>query len=193
VVAGDDPRPEWEAVVDSLARTHRVVVITGDGDAAANRFAAHDGVSEVFADTRPEAKVALVERLGGEGGVVFVGDGSNDAPALAAADLGVALESGTPLAVDAADAVVTTDDLRDVETVFDVTRATRGRIRQNLGWAFLFNVVAVPLAAVGLLNPLFAALAMTASSLLVVVNSRRPYASPPEEAGERDDVGGAPA
>ncbi|AUV81121.1 heavy metal translocating P-type ATPase [Salinigranum rubrum] len=184
VVAGDEPRPEWEAVVDALSRDHRVVVVTGDGEAATAPFAAHDGVSEVFADTRPEAKVALVERLRDEGGVVFVGDGSNDAPALAAADLGIALESGTPLAVDAADAVVTTDDLRTVETVFDVTRATRRRIRENLGWAFLYNVVAVPLAAVGLLNPLFAAVAMATSSLVVVVNSRRAYDSTEETGGE---------
>jgi Cu2+-exporting ATPase len=128
----------------------------------------------VFTDTRPEAKVALVDRLReSDERVVFVGDGSNDAPALATADLGVALESGTPLAVDAADAVVTTDDLRTVETVFAVTRATRRRIRENLGWAFLYNVVAIPLAALGLLNPLFAAVAMATSSLLVVLNSRR--------------------
>ncbi|WP_152042189.1 heavy metal translocating P-type ATPase [Salinigranum salinum] len=174
VVAGDEPRPEWASVVESLAREHRVVVVTGDGAAAAERFAAHDGVDEVFTDTRPEAKVALVDRLrGSDERVVFVGDGSNDAPALAAADLGVALESGTPLAVDAADAVVTTDDLRTVETVFAVTRATRRRIRENLGWAFLYNVVAIPLAALGLLNPLFAAVAMATSSLLVVLNSRR--------------------
>jgi Cu2+-exporting ATPase len=190
VVAGDDPRPEWESVVESLSRSHRVVVITGDGEAAAARFATHDAVDEVFTRVRPEAKVALVDRLrqgsgatGDDAGsaasrsdrVVFVGDGSNDAPALAAADLGVALESGTPLAVDAADAVVTTDDLRTVETVFDVTRATRKRIRENLGWAFLYNVVAVPLAAFGLLNPLFAAVAMATSSAVVVLNSRRGF------------------
>jgi Cu2+-exporting ATPase len=173
VVAGDDPRPEWEPVVDRLSEDHRVVVVTGDGEAAAARFAAHAGVDEVFTRVRPEAKVALVDRLRTDDTVVFVGDGSNDAPALAAADLGIALESGTPLAVDAADAVVTTDDLHTVETVFDVTRATRTRIRENLAWAFLYNVVAVPLAALGLLNPLFAAVAMATSSVLVVLNSRR--------------------
>ncbi|WP_380681361.1 heavy metal translocating P-type ATPase [Salinigranum sp. GCM10025319] len=175
VVAGDDPRPEWESVVDSLSREHRVVVITGDGEASAARFAAHDGVDSVYTQVRPEAKVALVDRLRGDSDdrVVFVGDGSNDAPALAAADLGIALESGTPLAVEAADAVVTTDDLRTVETVFDVTRATKRRIKENLAWALLYNAVAVPLAVFGLLNPLFAAVAMATSSVLVVLNSRR--------------------
>jgi Cu2+-exporting ATPase len=191
VVADDEPRPEWETVVDSLSREHRVVVITGDGQAAAARFEAHDGVDGVFTNVRPGAKVSLVDRLRADttGGVVFVGDGSNDAPALAAADLGIALESGTPLAVDAADAVVTTDDLRTVETVFDVTRATRRRIRENLGWAFLYNVVAVPLAALGLLNPLFAAVAMATSSVVVVLNSRRELIGT-EPLGARIEAGG---
>jgi Cu2+-exporting ATPase len=103
----------------------------------------------------------------------MVGDGSNDAPALGTADLGIALERGTKLAADAADAVITTDDIVAVPEIFNVTATTRRRIRENLGWAFLYNAVAIPLAVAGALNPLFAALAMSASSLLVVANSSR--------------------
>jgi Cu2+-exporting ATPase len=173
VVGGDTPRPEWESVVTDLGRDHGVVVITGDDERAADRFRDHDAVDQVFAGVPPEAKAEVVERLRSEGVVAMVGDGSNDAPALAAADLGIALESGTRLAADAADAVITTDDLTAVPRVFALTRAARRRIRQNLGWAFLYNAIAVPLTMAGLINPLFAAVAMATSSLLVVGNSSR--------------------
>jgi Cu2+-exporting ATPase len=176
LVAGDRPRPEWESVVARVAETvDRVVVLTGDGEAAAARFRDHPAVDDVFAEVPPEAKAEVVERLRETGTTVMVGDGSNDAPALAAADLGISLESGTKLAADAADAVVTTDDLTTVPDVFDLTAATRRRIRENLGWAFCYNAVAVPVAAVGALNPLVAAVAMGASSLLVVANSARGF------------------
>jgi Cu2+-exporting ATPase len=172
-VAGDRPREGWEAVVSTLAADHRVVVITGDGEAAARRFREHPDVAETFTGVPPEAKTEVIERLRAEGRVAMVGDGSNDAPALGTADLGIALERGTKLAADAADAVITADDLSAVPGIFDVTGATRRRIRENLGWAFLYNAVAIPLAVAGALNPLFAALAMSASSLLVVANSSR--------------------
>ena len=173
VVAGDRPRDEWQSVVDDLAASGRdVVVLTGDAPEAAQRFREHDGVAEVFAGVPPEGKTEVVRSLRAEGTVAMVGDGVNDAPALAAADIGVALDHAA-LAADAADAVVTTDDLAAVPRVFDLTAATNGRIRQNLGWAFLYNAIAVPLAVAGALNPLFAAAAMAASSLLVVGNSAR--------------------
>jgi Cu2+-exporting ATPase len=174
VVAADEPRPEWEAVAADLAADHEVVVITGDDERAAARFRESEAVSRTYAGVPPEAKAEVVDRLRAEGTVVMVGDGSNDAPALAAADLGIALESGTRLAADAADAVVTTDDLATVPRVFDLTAATKRRVRENLGWAFCYNAIAVPLTMAGLINPLLAAVAMATSSLLVVTNSSRP-------------------
>ncbi|GGO01199.1 heavy metal translocating P-type ATPase [Haloarcula pellucida] len=173
VVGGDRPRDSWESVVTRLSADHEVVVVTGDSPEAAEPFRDHEAVDEVFAGVPPEAKAEVVERLQSRGTVAMVGDGTNDAPALGSADLGISLASGTKLAADAADAVVTTDDLRAVPRVFDLTAATRRRIRENLAWAFCYNAVALPLALLGLLNPLFAALAMTASSLLVVGNSAR--------------------
>ena len=173
VAAADTPREGWERVVADLGTDREIVVITGDEGAAAERFREHAAVDEVFAGVPPEGKGELVERLRSRGTVAMVGDGSNDAPALAAADVGIALADGAALAAEAADAVVTTGELDAVPTVFDVTRATRARIRQNVGWALCYNAVAVPTAALGLLNPLVAAVAMAGSSLLVVGNASR--------------------
>jgi Cu2+-exporting ATPase len=121
----------------------------------------------------PEGKAETVARLSDRGETVMVGDGTNDAPALARSDLGVALGGGTAMAVDAADVAIVNDDLRSVETVFELSAAAGTRIKQNLGWAFCYNGIAIPLALTGLLNPLFAAAAMATSSLLVVSNSSR--------------------
>jgi len=173
LAAADTPREGWEDVVADLGADREVVVITGDEGAAADRFRDHEAVDEIFAGVPPEGKGELVERLRARGTVAMVGDGSNDAPALAAADVGIALADGAALAAEAADAVVTTGDLDAVPTVFDVTRATRKRIRENVGWALCYNAVAVPAAALGLLNPLVAAVAMAGSSLLVVGNASR--------------------
>jgi len=207
LVAGDEPRPEWAAVVSAVAAdVERVVVITGDGgerrspssrtqsgdgEAAAARFRDHPDIDDVFAGVPPEAKAEVIERLREAGTTVMVGDGSNDAPALAAADLGISLESGTRLAADAADAVVTTDDLTTVPEVFRLTAATKRRLRENLGWAFLYNALAVPAAAVDALNPLVAAVAMASSSLLVVGNSARSLGGNGSERRD-DDAAGTP-
>jgi Cu2+-exporting ATPase len=172
LVAGDSPREEWREVVAALATDRRVVVLTGDDTAATEQFRDHPGVDEVYAGVPPEGKTEVVRRLADAETVAMVGDGVNDAPALAAADIGVALDH-TALAADAADAVVTTDDLAAVPYAFDLTAATNRRIRQNLGWACCYNAIAVPLAVAGALNPLFAAAAMATSSLLVVANSSR--------------------
>jgi Cu2+-exporting ATPase len=173
IVVGDTPRTEWREAVGTLSRERSVVVLTGDEGAAADRFRTVEGVSEVFAGVPPEAKAETIRRLRTRGPVAMVGDGSNDAPALAAADLGIALGSGTQLASDAADAVIVDDDLRSVADTFRIAEGTNGRIKQNLGWAFLYNGLAIPMAALGLLNPLLAAVAMAASSTLVVANSSR--------------------
>jgi Cu2+-exporting ATPase len=173
VSAADTPREGWETVLSDLAADREVVVITGDEGGAATRYREHDAVSDVFAGVPPEAKGEVVARLRERGPVAMVGDGSNDAPALAAADVGIAFAEGTALAADAADAVVTTGDLATVPEVFELTRATRRRIRENVGWALCYNGVAVPAAAAGLLNPLVAAVAMAGSSLLVVTNASR--------------------
>jgi Cu2+-exporting ATPase len=188
VVAGDRPRPGWEDTVDALAPDHEVVVLTGDSPEAAAAFEAHPGVDEVFAGVPPEAKTEVVQRLQSRGTVAMVGDGSNDAPALGVADVGIAMASGTKLAADAADAVVTTGELSAVPEMLDVTTATRSRVRQNLAWAFGYNAVALPLALLGVLNPLFAALAMTASSLLVVGNSTRTLADGSAESAAQDST-----
>lgn len=175
VVVGDTPRPGWGDVVGEVAGlVGTVAVVTGDEWRAAGRFRDHPDVDHVFAGVPPEAKVEVVDRLRGGGRVAMVGDGNNDAPALGAADLGVAL-GGTALAGDAADVVVTSGDLGDLPAVFGLARGARTRIKQNLGWAFLYNAVAVPVAVAGLINPLVAAVAMASSSLLVVGNSTRRF------------------
>ena len=171
VVVSDTPREGWEAAVGTLSRDREVVLLTGDEGGAVERF--RDHVDEVFAGVPPEAKARTVRGLRTRGVVAMVGDGSNDAPALAAADIGIALGSATELATDAADAVVVSDDLRSIAETFAIADRTGARIRQNLAWAFVYNAIAIPLALGGALNPFLAAVAMATSSTLVVANSSR--------------------
>jgi len=174
VVVGDELREGWEETVTALDESGvDVVVLTGDDERAATVFREHDAVASVFAGVPPEGKAQTITRLKASGLTVMVGDGTNDAPALAAADLGVALGGGTAMAADAADVAIVDDDLGSVATVFELSRAAGRRVKGNIGWAFCYNAVAIPLAVTGLLNPLFAAVAMGASSLLVVTNSSR--------------------
>ncbi|MDS0477446.1 heavy metal translocating P-type ATPase [Natrinema sp. 1APR25-10V2] len=172
IVVGDRARTEWRDVLESVA-DREVVVLTGDDEAATATFREHPAVDRVFAGVPPDGKVETVRRLARENVTAMVGDGTNDAPALAAADVGIALGHGTARATDAADAVVTSSDLGAVSDVFELAAGTRRRIRENVAWALLYNAVAIPLAAAGLINPLFAAVAMAASSTIVVVNSSR--------------------
>ena len=151
-------------------------LLTGDNARAAQAVAREVGIptDRVIADVRPEDKYAVVERLQREGKVVaMVGDGVNDAAALAQADLGLAMGSGTDVAMDSADIVLMRTDLAAVPTAIGLSRATLRTIKQNLGWAFLYNSLGIPLAAAGMLNPMIAGGAMALSSVLVVTNSLR--------------------
>ena len=172
VVLEQAPREDWRDAVEALDdHVERIVLVTGDPGGAAGCYPDHPAVDEVYADVRPEGKAALIEELGGT--TLMVGDGDNDGPALAAADVGVAVGERGALASDAADAVAFGDDLVSVPSFLDAVRATRRRTRQNLAWALLYNAVGLPLAVAGALTPLAAAAAMSASSLLVVTNSMR--------------------
>jgi len=154
----------------------RPVLLTGDNAPSARAAATAVGIAEndVIADVRPEDKVAVVERLQGEGAVVaMVGDGVNDAAALAQADLGLAMGTGTDVAIEASDITLVRGDLQVAATAIRLSRRTLRVIKQNLFWAFAYNVAAIPLAAAGLLNPMIAGAAMAASSVLVVGNSLR--------------------
>jgi Cu2+-exporting ATPase len=169
----DDSDGETTAEEAASESGRRIVVLTGDSGAAADRIAEADAVDEVYAGLPPEAKTETVRRLRQQGTVAMVGDGSNDAPALAAADIGIAVATGTELAADAADAVVIQSDLRAVDSALSILAGTRRRVRENLAWAFGYNAVAVPAAVLGVVTPLLAAVAMATSSLLVVANSTR--------------------
>ena len=182
-VAGvaDPIKPTTPAAIAALqAQGLRVVMITGDNQATAAKIAAELGIVDVVAEVLPAGKVAAVEGLRVHGPVVFVGDGINDAPALAAADVGIAIGTGTDVAIEVADVVLMSGDLTAVVSSFTISRATMRNIRQNLFWAFGYNVVLIPVAAGALypfggplLSPALAAGAMAISSVFVLTNALR--------------------
>jgi Cu+-exporting ATPase len=171
----DTIKPSASAAVAELRRLGlRPVLLTGDNQATARAVAAAVAVDDVIAGVLPGEKAAVIKDLQARGHrVAMVGDGVNDGPALAAADLGIAVGTGTDVAICAADLVLLRDDLMVVPAAIRLARATLRTIRRNLIWAFGYNIAAVPLAALGFLNPLIAAAAMTLSSVLVVANSLR--------------------
>ena len=173
----DTIRPDAAEAISALAsRGVTAYLLTGDHERAALPVATQIGIptERVLADVRPGDKFALIEELRASGKVVaMVGDGVNDAAALAAADLGIAMGSGTDVAAETADIVLLRSELGAVDESIGLSRATLRTIRQNLAWAFGYNIAAIPLAVAGLLNPMIAGAAMAASSVLVVTNSLR--------------------
>ncbi|WP_297792951.1 heavy metal translocating P-type ATPase [Mycobacterium sp.] len=175
LVVADTVKPSSAEAVRQFRRLGlSPVLLTGDNHTVATRIADELGIAQVISDATPTDKVAAVKRLQDEGKVVaMVGDGVNDAAALASADLGLAMGAGTDVAIEAADLTVIRDDLRAAVDAIRLARCTLATIKANLAWAFGYNLAAIPLAALGMLNPMLAGAAMALSSVLVVGNSLR--------------------
>ena len=173
IAFGDEPKAGAQAAIEGLSRLGiETTMISGDSDGAARHIAQQLGLTHYEANVLPRDKVKRIEALRKSGRVVaMVGDGINDAPALAAADVGIAMGSGTDIAMHAAGVTLLRSDPRLVSTAIEISRATVRKIRQNLFWAFIYNIVGIPLAALGVLTPVFAGAAMALSSVSVVSNA----------------------
>jgi Cu+-exporting ATPase len=172
VALSDQLKPDSQAAIRELhALGLKTVLLTGDNEATAKFIAHQVGIDDVRANVKPGGKADVIRELQKHGAIAMVGDGVNDAPALAAADLGIAIGSGSDVAKETGDVVLVSGSLRGVATSIRLSRATMRKIRQNLFFAFVYNVLAIPLAALGLLNPLIAAGAMALSDVTVIGNA----------------------
>ena len=173
----DNPRPQ---AVQAIARLHRLgiktLMLTGDTEKTARYIAGKVGIKNVVADASPADKLAIIQQLQNNGKQVgMIGDGINDAPALAAANVGFAIGCGTDIAIESADLTLVQGDITKVTDAIELSSDTIKVIKQNLFWAFGYNTIAIPVAALGKLNPMIASAAMALSSVSVVLNSLRLY------------------
>ncbi len=180
VALADEPKPRSAAALAELSRMGiRAVMLTGDNERTAHAIQKRVGTDDVIAGVLPQGKEEVIRDLQKQGTVAMVGDGVNDAPALARADVGIAIGAGTDIAIDSADIVLMKSDLADVPAAISLSRATMRNIKQNLFWALIYNVICIPVAAGALsfagvtLNPMIAAAAMSCSSVCVVSNALR--------------------
>jgi Cu+-exporting ATPase len=173
VAVADTLKPEAKEAVTALRREGiEVILLTGDNQRTAQAIAREVGIDQVIAEVLPADKARVVQDLQRQGKVVaMVGDGVNDAPALAVADIGIAIGSGSDVAKETGGIILVKNDVRDVVAGIRLSRATMRKIKQNLFWAFIYNTVGIPVAALGFLNPMIAGAAMALSSLSVIVNS----------------------
>jgi len=172
IAVADTVRPQSREVISDLHELGiKTVMATGDNERTARAIAAQVGIDAVEAGVMPKQKAAVIERYRGSGRVAMAGDGINDAPALAAADIGFAMGSGTDIAIEAGDIVLMGGRIEAIPAAVRLSRITMRKIRQNLFWAFFYNCVGIPLAALGMLNPIIAGAAMALSSISVVGNS----------------------
>lgn len=177
IIVADDIREESKGVIDDLKKMGlKIAMISGDNKKTAEAVAKKLGIEKVLAEVLPSEKAAEIKKLQEEGEkIIFVGDGINDAPSLVQADLGIAMGNAQDIAKEAGQIILVQNNLKKVVEAINVSKLTFKTIRQNLFWAFGYNIVAIPLAAAGLLNPIIAAAAMAGSSVSVVANSLRIY------------------
>lgn len=172
VAVADTLKDDSKNIISSLNNQgFRTVMLTGDNDVVAKNIARQVGIQEVISDVLPDEKANAIKDLQKGGIVAFVGDGINDAPALKQANVGVAIGTGTDIAIETADIILVRGNLSGVVKAINLSRLTFKKIKQNMFWAFVYNIVAIPLAMIGILHPVIAEIAMAASSISVVMNA----------------------